>query len=144
MSDLQKARSQTSYLFTYKGTTISWQSMKQTMIATSSNHAEILVIHEASREGMWLRSVIWHIQKSCGLTHNQHQPTTLHEDNAACITHIKYIKGDTKSISHQNFSSLISFKRMVKFTFNKFVKILQICSLRLYHRQLSSHMFKNV
>ncbi|XP_049364619.1 secreted RxLR effector protein 161-like [Solanum verrucosum] len=48
LSDPHKARSQTGYLFTYGGTTISWRSMKQTIVATSSNHAEIIAIHEAS------------------------------------------------------------------------------------------------
>ena len=48
LSDLHKARSQTGYLFTCGDTTISWRSMMQTLVATSSNHAEIIVIHEAS------------------------------------------------------------------------------------------------
>ncbi|XP_048599946.1 secreted RxLR effector protein 161-like [Brassica napus] len=50
MSDPHNARSQTRYVFTCGGTAISWRSMKQTIAATSSNHAEILAIHEASRE----------------------------------------------------------------------------------------------
>ena len=36
--DSHKARSQRGYVFTYGGTTISWRSVKQTMVATSSNH----------------------------------------------------------------------------------------------------------
>ena len=48
LSDPHKARSQTDYLFTCGDTTISWRSMKQTLVATSSNHAEIIAIHEAS------------------------------------------------------------------------------------------------
>ncbi|XP_040951154.1 secreted RxLR effector protein 161-like [Gossypium hirsutum] len=60
-SDPYNARSQTGYVFIYGGTAISWHSMKQTILATSSNHAEILAIHEASRECVWLRSVIHHI-----------------------------------------------------------------------------------
>ncbi|XP_049352614.1 secreted RxLR effector protein 161-like [Solanum verrucosum] len=55
LSDPHKARSQIGYLFTYEGTTISWQSTKQSIVATSSNHAEIIAIHEASREYVWLR-----------------------------------------------------------------------------------------
>ncbi|XP_059627367.1 secreted RxLR effector protein 161-like [Cornus florida] len=47
LSDPHTARSQTGYLFTCGGTAISWRSMKQTMTATSSNHSEILAIHEA-------------------------------------------------------------------------------------------------
>ena len=48
LSDPHKGRSQTGYLFTYGGTAISWRSVKQTLMATSSNHSEIIAIHEAS------------------------------------------------------------------------------------------------
>ena len=50
LSDPHNARSQTGYVFTHGGTAISWHSMKQTIAATSSNHSEILDVHEASRE----------------------------------------------------------------------------------------------
>ena len=49
LSDPHKARSQTGYLFTYGGATISWRSTKHSIVATSSNHFEIIVIHESSR-----------------------------------------------------------------------------------------------
>ena len=39
LSDPHKARSQTGYIFTYGNTAISWRSVKQTMVATSSNHS---------------------------------------------------------------------------------------------------------
>ena len=48
LSDPYKGKSQTWYVFNYNGTTISWRSIKQTMVATSSNHSEILAIHETS------------------------------------------------------------------------------------------------
>ena len=67
----------------------------------SSNHAEILAIHEGSRECVWLRSVIQHIRRSCSNSSENEEPTVLHEDNAACIAQLKegYIKGDrTKHI----------------------------------------------
>ena len=48
LSDLLKGRSQTGYLFTYDNTAISLRSIKQTLVATSSNHSEIIAIHEAS------------------------------------------------------------------------------------------------
>ena len=53
LSDPHKARSQTGYVFTYGETVISWRSVKQTLTATSSNHSEILAIHEATRECIW-------------------------------------------------------------------------------------------
>ena len=60
----RKARSQIGYIFTYGNTTISWRSVKQTMVATSSNHLEILAMHEVGRECVWLRYMIQHIRKS--------------------------------------------------------------------------------
>ena len=50
LSDPHRARSQTGYVFTVEDTAISWRSTKQMLVATSSNHAEILALHEASRE----------------------------------------------------------------------------------------------
>ena len=76
------------------------------MVVTSSNHSEIIAIHEASHECICLRLMIQHIQESCGLPSIKDNPTTLFEDNAACIARIKggYIKGDrTKHISPKFF-----------------------------------------
>ncbi|RVX19258.1 hypothetical protein CK203_008701 [Vitis vinifera] len=76
------------------------------MVVTSSNHSEILAIHEASRECVWLRSMIQHIQETCGLPSIIGNATVLHEDNVACVAQIKggFIKGDrTKHISPKFF-----------------------------------------
>ncbi|XP_074352627.1 secreted RxLR effector protein 161-like [Apium graveolens] len=89
LSDPHVGRSQTGYLFTYYGTAISWKSTKQTMAATSSNHAELLAIHEASRECVRLRSIIQHIRHSCGLSNVTDGSTILFEDNSACIKQLK-------------------------------------------------------
>ena len=101
LSNPHKAISQTRYVFNCNGTAISWRSFKQTMAVTSSNHSETIAIQEASRECIWLRSMIQHIQESCGLPSIKDNLTTLFEDNVACIAQIKggYIKGDrTKHI----------------------------------------------
>ena len=101
LSDPHKAQSQTGYIFNYGNTAISHRSVKQTMVATSSNHSEILAMHEASRECVWLRSMIQHIRESCGLSSIKNNPIVLYEENVACIAQIKggYIKGDrTKHI----------------------------------------------
>ena len=41
-----KGKSQTWYVLNYNGIVISWRSIKQTMVVTSSNYSEILAIHE--------------------------------------------------------------------------------------------------
>ena len=61
LSNLHKGRYQIGYLFTNRGTVISWYSTKQTIAAHSSNHAEIIAIHKASWECVWLRSMTQHI-----------------------------------------------------------------------------------
>ena len=90
LSDPHKAKSQTGYVFTNNGTAISWRSQKQTLVTTSSNHSEIIALHEASRECVWIRSM-----------------THFYEDNAACISQLKegYIKSDkTNHIPPRLFS----------------------------------------
>ncbi|KAJ9566486.1 hypothetical protein OSB04_002452 [Centaurea solstitialis] len=77
LSNPHTGRSQTGYEFTMGGTAISWSSTKHTMTATSSNHAEILAIHEASRECVWLRNVIQYIRGSCGIITDKEPPTIL-------------------------------------------------------------------
>jgi len=106
LSDPHKGRSQTGYVFTIGNTAISWRSTKQTLVATSSNHSEIIALYEAVRECVWLRSIIDHIRGSSGLSSTVNEPTCIFEDNAACIEQIKmgFIKGDnTKHISPKFF-----------------------------------------
>ena len=121
LSDPHKARSQSGYVFTCGDTAVSWRSVKQTMVATSSNHSELLAIHEASTECMWLRSMIQHIRDSSGLSPISNTATSLYEDNTACIAQLKggYIKGDrTKHILQSSFTHM-SFKTMVRLVYNK-------------------------
>ncbi|KAL0337645.1 UNVERIFIED_CONTAM: Retrovirus-related Pol polyprotein from transposon TNT 1-94 [Sesamum calycinum] len=108
LSDPYKAISQSGYVFMYGGTAISWRSTKQTLVATSSNHAELIALYEVGRECVWLRSLIRYVCESCGLEPIEKSPTVIYEDNAACIAQIKdgYIKGDrTKHISPKFFST---------------------------------------
>ena len=88
--DPHKARSQTGYLFCYNGTAISWRSTKQSLVATSSNHSEIIALYEAGRECVWLRSIITHIHNSCCLTLVTNYPTIIYEDNAACVAQVTW------------------------------------------------------
>ncbi|KAM1884742.1 hypothetical protein ACFX15_036926 [Malus domestica] len=106
LSDPYRARSQMSYIFTIGDTAISWRSTKQTLVMTSSNHVEILALHEASRECFWIREVIGHIRSTSGFTSVVDLPTTIFENNVACIKQLKkgYIKGDnTKHITRKFF-----------------------------------------
>ena len=105
LSDPHNARSQTGFVFLHGGTTISWKSSKQTLIATSTNHSEIIALYEASRECVWLRRMINHIQQSCGIG-PLGSATIIYEDNAACVAQMQtgYIKSNrTKHIASKLF-----------------------------------------
>jgi hypothetical protein len=47
LSDPHNARSQTVFVFLQGGRAISWKSSKQTLVATSTNHSEIIALYEA-------------------------------------------------------------------------------------------------
>ena len=49
LSDPHKGRSQVGYVVLSGNAVISWRSTKQTLVATLSNHTEILALYESSR-----------------------------------------------------------------------------------------------
>jgi hypothetical protein len=75
-------------VFLHGGTTISWKSCKQTLVATSINHSEIIALYETSCECVWLRRMIDHIQKLCEICAIE-SPMIIYEDNAVCITQMQ-------------------------------------------------------
>lgn len=100
LSDPHTGKSQTGFVFLCGGTAISWKSSKQTIVTTSTNHSEVIALYEASRECAWLRRMVAHITKSCGLN-VEHSPTIIYEDNAACVAQMQtgYVKSNlTKHI----------------------------------------------
>ena len=128
------------------------RSMKQTLVSTSSNHVELIALHEATRECVWLRVVIEYIQSASGLS-SINDASTTHEDNVACIDQMKkgYIKKDNIKyialkffFSHQqqehqkievkqirsqdNLAELFS-KSLQKSTFQKYVRGIRLRKL---------------
>ena len=104
-TDLASGKSQTGYIFIKNGAPISWRSTKQTVTATSTNHAELLAFFEASREAVWLRTMHQAIAQMTGLKLAP-KATTIFEDNAACIDQVSsgFIKADrVKHISPHIF-----------------------------------------
>ena len=74
-------------------------------MATYTNHSEIITLYEASRECVWLRRMINHIQQSCGIG-SMESPTIIYEDNDACVAQMQtcYIKSNiTKYIAPKLF-----------------------------------------
>jgi hypothetical protein len=105
LSDPHNGRSQTGFVFLHNEITISWKSPKQTLVTTSTNHSEIVALYEASREFVWLRRMISHIQQSRGIGVID-SSTIIYEDNATCGAQMDkgYIKSNiTKHISPKLF-----------------------------------------
>ena len=126
------------------------------MVATSSNHSELLAIHEASRECMWLRSMIQHIRDSSGLSPISNTTTSLYEDNTACIAKLKggYIKGDrTKHISPKLFHTH-GFQnngeidiQQIRYSDNPadlFTKVLPTATFKKFLRQIGMRRLKDL
>jgi hypothetical protein len=84
-------RSVSGYVFTLAGAPISWQSRKQTCVATSSNEAEYIAASEASREAWWIRAVL----KDLGINHGS--PVPLYMDNKGAIDLTTALNGTKRS-----------------------------------------------
>jgi hypothetical protein len=105
LSDLHNTRSHTGFVFLHGGMTISRKSIKQTLVATSTNHSKIIALYEAARECAWLRRVINHVQSSCGIEPIG-SPAIIYEDNDACVAQMQpgYVKSIvTKHITPKLF-----------------------------------------
>ena len=83
-TDEINGKSQTGYIFLKNGAPISWKFVKQTITTTSTNHAELLALHEAAREAVWLRTMVQAISEQCNISHNTNA-TIIYEDNAAAV-----------------------------------------------------------
>ena len=168
MSDPHIAKPQTSYVFLYSSTAISWRSIKQTMVTTFSNHSKIIALYEASQECVWLRPWVQHIRGSCGIATNDLSPIVLYKDNAACVTQMSngYVKGNlTKNIapkffyphglqmngviiiekvrSSDNLADLFT-KSLPTSTFEKYVHGIEMCELGRLLFSRGSDNFKTI
>jgi hypothetical protein len=93
--DPDDAKSQTNYVILYGNTTISWKSTKQNLACNSSNHAEIVALHEASQGCIWPRCIMDYIHVQCGLLVLTN-PIVLFKNNFTCVEQVSkgFIKGD--------------------------------------------------
>jgi hypothetical protein len=108
-SDPNTAKSQGGYAFIAGNGAISWKSKKQTRVATSTAHAELLALYEGGREAAWLWRLRTFIEGSTGLS-GKVPPIVIHEDNEACITQVQkdFIRTDaTKHLDPMHHAWII-------------------------------------
>lgn len=77
--EIDSRRSTTGYVFTLGGAAISWKSRCQPTVALSTAEAEYMAVSEAAAEAIWLRRLI------TSLGFKPEGPTTIKQDNQACI-----------------------------------------------------------
>ena len=77
--DKNDYKSTSGFLFQLGGTTITWQSKKQTCVALSTAEAEYIALAGAAQEAVWLK----HLYQELADTPNK--PVLINEDNQAAI-----------------------------------------------------------
>jgi len=78
--DVDDRRSTTGYLFGIGKGCISWQTRKQSSVATSSTQAEYQALSTATREAIWLKELL------SDLGFPQNQPIIIQQDNQSTIS----------------------------------------------------------
>lgn len=121
LSDRVTGRSQTGYVVTVNGTAIAWKSQKQTVVATSTAHAELIAAYQGTRETFWLRNVYNNIRSELQMLPDQ-GAVPVYEDNNACANFIrngliisdatKHIEPKYHWIHEQVESGVIDIKRV--------------------------------
>jgi hypothetical protein len=87
-SDRSSGKSQGEFVFTMCGAAISWKSKKQSVVATSTAHAELIALYEGCREAVNLYRVSSFIEVTSGIRKSVDK-IVVHEDNEACISQVK-------------------------------------------------------
>ena len=104
-SDEASEKAQTGYIFLKNNAPISWNSVKQTVIATFTNHSELIAFHKATQNVVWLQNMNKIILSQCRLT-QENKTTVIFEDSVACVAQVGegFIKSDrVKHIPPQIF-----------------------------------------
>lgn len=86
-------RSTSGYVFMLAGGAISWKSVKQTLIATSTMEAEFIACFEASQHGVWLRNFIQGLQ----IVDSIERPLKLYCDNKSAVMYSNNNRSSSKS-----------------------------------------------
>ncbi|KAG8476762.1 hypothetical protein CXB51_030053 [Gossypium anomalum] len=78
----QDSRKSTSgYIYLLAGGAISWKSVKQTLVASSTMAAEFIACYEASNHGIWLRNFVTGLR----ILENVKRPLNLFCDNKSAV-----------------------------------------------------------
>ena len=86
-------KSTSGYIFMLAGGAISWKSVKQSLIASSTMYAEFIACYGASSQAVWLRNLILELQVVDSIS----RPIVIYCDNNAIVFYSKNNKISTGS-----------------------------------------------
>ncbi|RVW20741.1 Retrovirus-related Pol polyprotein from transposon TNT 1-94 [Vitis vinifera] len=104
---LDSRRSTSGYIFMLAGGAVSWKSVKQTLIASSTMEAEFIACYEASNHGIWLRNFVTQLRIVDGIE----KPLRINCDNKAAELYSKNNRSSSKS-KHIDIKFLIVKERV--------------------------------
>jgi hypothetical protein len=122
-SDRKSGKSQGGYVFKMCGAAISWKSKKQTIVATSTAHAELIALYEGSREAVKLYRISSFVEEISGIT-KKVEKITIHEDNEACIAQVTSGFIRTDAMKHVD----PKFHRWIEQENNSTIKVTPVAS----------------
>ena len=99
---LDSRRSTLGYIFMLAGGVVSWKSVKQTLIASSTMEVEFIACYEASNHGIWLRNFITQLRIVDGIE----KLLRINCDNKAAKLYSKNNRSSSKS-KHVDMKSLV-------------------------------------
>jgi len=86
-------RSTSRYIFMLAGGAISWKSVKQTLIASSTMDVEFIACFEASNHGIWLKNCVTGLR----VVDDIERPLKIYCDNNSIVLYSNNNKSATKS-----------------------------------------------
>ncbi|KAK9128492.1 hypothetical protein Syun_017289 [Stephania yunnanensis] len=92
-TDIDDFRSQSRYVFTLNGGTVSWKSSKQQIVADSTTEAEYIAASDVAKEAIWIKKFI----SELGVVPSIANPVYLYCDNNGAIAQAKEPRSQHKS-----------------------------------------------
>ena len=86
-------KSTSGYIYLLVGGAISWKSVKQSIVASSTMAAEFVACYEASNHGIWLRNFVTGLRILNGIE----RPFKLFCDNKSAVLYSNNNRSSTKS-----------------------------------------------
>ena len=104
---LDSRKSTSGYIFLLAGGAISWKSVKQTLVTSSTMEAEFVACYEASNQGIWLQNFLTGLQVVVGID----RPILIYCDNKAAELYSKNNRSSSKS-KHIDIKFLVVKERV--------------------------------